>query len=112
MKLLPKNRVRMANNMANMGMTLEMFYLKMVPEAGRQVYGLEYSEEAFDKWMTATFYHNYEDYEKSEGKHCYDIDNSAYGKPGVAELRRIVGLTGDFDYDIKAIEDVQTNRFK
>jgi len=101
----------MAKNFANMGMTLEMFYMKMVSEAGKQKYGLEYSEEAFDKWVTGTFYDGYEAYDESE-KECFTIDNNDYGKPGIKALRTIVGLEGDFEYDIAAIEEVQHERFK
>lgn len=60
--------------------------------------------------MDATFYHGLEDYHSDE-KNVYTINNNDYGKPGVQHLREIVGLTGDFEYDATAIEDVQQARY-
>ena len=95
----------MSKNFANMGISLEIFYMYMVSEAGRQKYGEVYSEEAFDKWMTGTFYDGYEAYDESE-KNCHTIDNNEYGKPGISAIRKILGIEGDFEYDVAAIEAV------
>jgi len=96
--------------MAHHGMTVEDLYNSQTDDEAKKKYGEKYSDEVFDKFMIGEFYNGWEEYESSE-TNCFTINNNEYGKPGVAELRRIVGLTGDFDYDPKAIEDVQQGRY-
>jgi len=103
--LLPRNRIRREKGMAHHGKTLKDMY-DMNDDESKKKYGAEYSEEVFDKYMTGEYYSGLEDYDPSE-KNVFTINNNEYGKPGVTELRRIVGLTGDFEYDPVAIENVQ-----
>jgi len=60
----------------------------------------------FDNYFMGEFYAGQEDFHPSE-KDCHTINNNDYSIDGMRHLREIVGLTGDFTYDQKALEDVQ-----
>ena len=104
--LLPKNRIRLTKAMDKHNMSLADMYNRMTDDETKSKYGKEYSEEVFDKYMTGEFYCGFQEYQPDE-TNMFTINNNEYGKPGIAELRRIVGLTGDFEYDPDAIENVQ-----
>jgi len=78
----------------------------MVSQEAKDKYGQEYSEEAVNKYIEGEYYKGFEEYQPDE-TNMFTINNNEYGKPGIAELRKIVGLTGDFEYDPVAIENVQ-----
>jgi hypothetical protein len=82
----------------------------MFPEEVRNKYGGEYTEENFDKYCMAEYYSGQEDFLPDE-KNCYVIDNNEYGEAGIKHLREIIGLSGEFTYDVKALEDVQQKRY-
>jgi len=76
----------------------------------REKYGQEYSPEVFNKWFGDSFYNGQEDHEEGE-KDCFTIMNNGYKKEGVAKLREICGITGDFEYDAEAVEAIQKARY-
>ena len=46
-----------------------------------------------------------EDYSASE-PNVFTIENNSYSKEGIAALRKIVEIEGDFEYDAAALEEV------
>lgn len=60
--------------------------------------------------MTGEYYCGWEEYEASE-TNVFTINNNNYDKEGIKHLRDIVGLSGDFEYDTVAIENVQQARY-
>lgn len=96
--------------MAHHGMTLEQMWEKTVEQNIKDIYGQVYTPEIFDKYMNDEYYQGWEEYESSE-TNVFTIDNNNYGKEGIKHLRDIVGLSGDFEYDTTAIENVQQGRY-
>lgn len=73
----------------------------------RQRYGDEYSDEVIMRFFKENFYAGFEEFEESELAYAHRINNNEYSKQGLADLRKIVGMTGDFEYNPDAVEAVQ-----
>ena len=73
----------------------------------RQRYGDEYSDEVIMRFFKDNFYAGFEEFEESELAYAHRINNNEYSKQGLADLRKIVGMTGDFEYNPDAVEAVQ-----
>lgn len=54
--LLPRNRIRLTGAMAKHGMTLEDMWNNFLKASDKEMYGPEYSDDNFDKYMTGAFY--------------------------------------------------------
>lgn len=91
--------------MAQNGLTLKDAWETMFTEQERAKYGGEFSLENYDNYMKGEFYVGMQDFAPGEAN-CYTIDNNDYSDAGIRHLRSLIGLTGDFTYDQKALEDI------
>ena len=71
----------------------------------------EWNDAKIDKYFQNKYYAGMQPFEESEKAYTHVIDNNEYGKPGLHHLRTIVGISGDFEYDRTAIENVQQARY-
>lgn len=55
--------------------------------------------------MVDTYYSGLEPH-GAEEKNVYTVANNDYSKHGIEQLRKIVGIEGEFEYDPVAIEEV------
>ena len=78
----------------------------------RQRYGDEFTEEACSNFFRDNFYSGFEEFDEAELAYAHKINNNDYSKQGVADLRKIAGLEGDFEYNPDAVEAVQIARYK
>jgi len=97
---------------ASYGMTIaEMCEQYTTPEDLAKLPEGEWNDAKIDKYFQNKYYSGLKPFEDSEKAYSHVIDNNSYGKPGLEHLRTIVGLTGDFEYDRTAIENVQQTRY-
>jgi len=109
--MMASNRVRQTKMCEGFGMTLVEMYDQYVTPEEKEKLGGEYTDERLDKYFQMKYYSGMKDFEASEKSYSHVIDNNSYGKPGLMHLRRIVGISGDFEYDRTAIENVQQTRY-
>ena len=111
--LIPKNQARMERACAASGTSFEQFWQMPGPEMAkaRADFGAEFTMDGFNKWMEVTYYQGFDLHTEHEKEYCHTVHNSEYGKAGIQQLRDILGIEGEFNYDAKAIEDVQTARY-
>jgi len=110
-KMMASNRVRQTKMCEGYGMTLAEMYDQYVTPEEKEKLGGEYTDERLDKYFQMKYYSGLKDFEESEKAYTHVIDNNSYGKPGLEHLRKIVGISGDFEYDRTAIENVQQARY-
>ena len=77
----------------------------------RAVYGEEYSEERYKKYLLENWYSNYDETAEHEKSYMHEIENSGYSADGLQQLRAILGATGDFEYKPEEIQGIQYARY-
>jgi hypothetical protein len=45
-------------------------------------------------------------YTEAEKEYCFTVQNNEYGKAGIQQLRDILGIEGEFEYDAQVLEDL------
>jgi len=83
------------------GITFEQFWQMPGPEMAkaRADFGAEFTMDGFNKWMEVTYYQGFDLHTEHEKEYCHTVRNSEYGKAGIQQLRDILGIEGEFNYD-------------
>lgn len=111
-KMMESNRVRQTKMCEGYGMTVpDMCAQYATPEECAKLPEGEWDDNKIDLYFQHKYYAGMQPFDDSEKAYTHVIDNNDYGKPGLEHLRTIVGITGDFEYDRTAIENVQQARY-
>lgn len=111
-KMMASNRARRQKMCEGYGMTMqELCESFATPEDLAKLPEGEWNDAKIDTFYKNKFYSGLQPFDESEKAYTHVIDNNDYGKPGIQHLRTIVGITGDFEYDATALENVQQARY-
>lgn len=80
--LIPKNKERSVRAMEAMGMTLKDMWDKFLPPADKEMFGQEFSDEAFEKYFVFKYYRGLEEHHADEAS-AFTIPNSNYDKASI-----------------------------
>lgn len=93
-----------------MGMSMQQYWDSEENAPYKAAYG-DYSREVYDKFVRESYFAGFEPFDESEAD-CFTIDNNDFtDNKSIRQLNELVGIGGEPQVDVAAIEAVQMARY-